>query len=147
MKPGFMLASLIWWATNACLLVACVYSYVLSLHGEIHQPTKNETYFSVAIGSFRWENVSEVDIEIDLWHIFSLLGLHILCRHHMLLISARGSSKRSSWCVNNEPTRQWIVMMLTLTDAGYRTAHGTQSERNPNQIHSIMEYAKIIDGL
>lgn len=51
MKPEFMLASLVWWGTNVCLLFACVYSYFLSLHGELHEPTKSEVYFSAAIGN------------------------------------------------------------------------------------------------
>lgn len=50
-KPGFMLAALIWFGTNVCLLIICIFSYISHYHGDIHRPTKMETYFTVAIGT------------------------------------------------------------------------------------------------
>lgn len=49
-KLEFMLAALVWWGTNLCLVFVCLFSYFIAVHGDKPRSHEREMYFLLAIG-------------------------------------------------------------------------------------------------
>lgn len=132
-----MLASLIWFGTNVCLLIICICSYFSHYHGDIHRPTKLETYFSVAIGMY-WAN-ADCSFENNLYfHIqfFSSRFQSIGFAPFLLLLYVifRRKKQRS----NNQPMSKIEIflkyesndesLLTELTDQWVNSNHGKKME-------------------